>query len=171
MTEARKEAYAAMRRYPRPTRTGLCGCGCGTSTPIATTSNSRTGTFKGEPTLYLTGHQARGVKRGEGRYVNNLGYVLLRMPDHPQAHKGYVLEHRWVMEQKLGRPLLSSEPVHHRNHDRTDNRPENLQLLDRHEHGKQHGRPKGIPIPPEQRARISEQMKLIWAKRREAKAG
>ena len=38
------------------------------------------------------------------------------------------MQHRLVMAQVIGRPLLASERVHYKNGDRQDNRPENLEL-------------------------------------------
>lgn len=66
------------------------------------------------------------------------GYVWVWNPDaaermRPGTKKAYVLEHRLVMEQMLGRPLLPEENVHHKNGVRDDNRPANLELWTKHQ--------------------------------------
>lgn len=54
----------------------------------------------------------------------------MHCPDHPAAQSnGYVSEHRLVLERLLGRYLIPGEKVRHRNQDRADNRPENLELM------------------------------------------
>jgi hypothetical protein len=62
-------------------------------------------------------------------YVTNTGYRMLHMPGHPNAYaNGRVLEHIVVMAETLGRPLAKGESIHHRNGNRLDNRPQNLEL-------------------------------------------
>lgn len=60
-------------------------------------------------------------------------------------HKGNHRQHRYIMEQYLGRKLSRNEEVHHINHDKTDNRIENLEVLSSSEHRKKHSgkTPKG----------------------------
>ena len=67
-----------------------------------------------------------------GRIVNKDGYVEIYSPGHPNAkkHTHYILEHRLVMEEQLGRFLLKTEVVHHKNDVKTDNRPENLEVFE-----------------------------------------
>lgn len=45
-----------------------------------------------------------------------------------------VFEHRFLKEQELGRKLSNNEVVHHINHDKLDNRLENLMVMTRREH-------------------------------------
>jgi len=66
-----------------------------------------------------------------GRRLNHDGYVEVYTPGHPNAHKHnyYILEHRLVMEKMIGRYLTKSEVVHHRDSNKANNLPENLQLF------------------------------------------
>jgi transposase-like protein len=58
-----------------------------------------------------------------GRYMTSGGYIVLE-----PAMGERILEHRAVMAEMLGRPMRDHETVHHKNGDRADNRPENLEL-------------------------------------------
>jgi hypothetical protein len=68
-----------------------------------------------------------------GRRIDHKGYVLIFKPDYPGGKVGgkYVMEHKLVMEEHLGRRLRPGENVHHKNGVRHDNRLENLELWNR----------------------------------------
>lgn len=69
------------------------------------------------------------------------GRVGVYIPDHPRASgSGYVPRSRMVMEEKLGRLLGKNECVHHLNGDPRDDRIENLEVVSRSEHSKEHWR-------------------------------
>lgn len=68
-----------------------------------------------------------------GKYLTADGYYRVQRKGHPYAKEGgYVLEHRLVMEDHLGRFLERTEVVHHLNGIRTDNRLENLVVIGSH---------------------------------------
>jgi len=53
-------------------------------------------------------------------------------------------EHRYIMEQYLGRRLETKEVIHHLNEDTRDNRIENLRLMKDADHRKHHITPEAI---------------------------
>lgn len=89
-----------------------------------------------------TERRQRGPRHSKwrgGRITMKSGYTRVWVgADDPLASMrnsdGYVLEHRLVMAQSLGRPLTTHESVHHLDGDRSNNTVENLQLRQRH-HG------------------------------------
>lgn len=82
-----------------------------------------------------------------GQTVDGSGRVLIRVKGHPHPQKShpdrdyaYVYRYRLVMEGHLGRYLLPSEDVHHKNGNKTDDRIDNLQVMSRSDHTKLHAR-------------------------------
>ena len=70
-------------------------------------------------------HQWKG-----GTRKDKDGYILVHKPDHPSSRRGYIRQHRLIMESMIGRYLTDTEVVHHKNDNPSDNRTENLELYD-----------------------------------------
>lgn len=69
------------------------------------------------------------------KIVSKGDYNYVHVPDHP---KKYVLEHRIVMENHLGRLLNSNEVVHHKDGNKKNNDISNLEVMDKKEHNRLH---------------------------------
>lgn len=68
--------------------------------------------------------------KGKGWLHKATGYIVMV---HPKTGKK-ILQHRYVMESDIKRPLLRHENVHHKNRIKTDNRLDNLELMTSSEH-------------------------------------
>lgn len=102
-----------------------CACGCGEQTSY---------TFKwGHHTrLFTPEEQARRAGFNDGSTLRDTG-----------EKKGYRKvgqrhEHRRVMEEKIGRPLTRNDIVHHKDENKRNNDPDNLELMTRAEHIRHH---------------------------------
>lgn len=94
----------------------------------------------------IKGHMRSGQKTGPqcGRvYVRRQdrhGYIKIYAGNHPFADgRKMILEHIAIAEVSIGRRLLPTEVVHHKNHNKTDNRLENLEIMERTAHCILHG--------------------------------
>ena len=115
-----------------------CKCGCKQLRPKYDTKN--------RIREYVYGHSPKGRfddtnaranhnQWNGGTSVNDSGYIIEKRWGHPRAHNGYVRQHVLAVEDFLTGNLgyqvyLSKElVVHHKNHNRTDNRIENLEVI------------------------------------------
>lgn len=106
-----------------------------------------------------------------GIHIGKNGYLYFRRPHHPHAnHAGYVLAHRLVVEEHLGRYLLPTEVVHHKDGNPANNDISNLEVFSSNG---QHLRAtlKGVRhnMTPEGRKKLSELSRNRWRLHREGK--
>ena len=118
-------------------------------------------TKESDPRVYVASNKQKGKRFGTikpidysekrrvinpplGRKRNNRGYIMIYEPEWPSAShlnswRGYVFEHRYVMEKHLGRSLDSKEVIHHLDGDKEHNHLVNLFLCkDAKEHEEIH---------------------------------
>jgi hypothetical protein len=95
--------------------------------------------------LAITQTRSMGPRVGRGRgrnkdgYAGGHGYVKVFQPNHPNANsRGEVFEHRFVMANTIRSPLRRDEDVHHRDMNKANNDPTNLEILSRPEHTRMH---------------------------------
>jgi len=143
---------AAMPRY-RTRNQNVCACGCGRLAPIVYLKSGRRKGHVAHYRRFVPGHGNKDWGRrqrlrpigatdrqaiGATRIHNARPGLAYRQIKAGPGRKGWRFEHRVVMEHHLGRPLLRSEHVHHKNHDTLDNRIENLELMTPSEHHREH---------------------------------
>ena len=79
-------------------------------------------------------------KWADGKFKVNEGLGWINSQGYRYLIRGgkEIAEHRFVMENFLGRKLESKEHIHHKNGIRNDNRLENLEVLTERQHHRSH---------------------------------
>jgi len=87
---------------------------------------------------------AKGQKHLQERFSQ--GYKYVYKPNHQNRNqKGWIFEHRYVMSEKLGKPLKKDDVVHHIDGNKLNNDIENLELRKMGGRRKYHGVPVFCP--------------------------
>lgn len=131
--------YDLRERYPMI----ICNCGCG--------ELMHSVDYHGNKIYTKRSHHTKGSRNPRwigGLIVTHDGYIRIYKPYHIFQRYNYVYYHRLVLEQylsiKYNMPIyiLPYFDVHHKNGTSLDNRPENLEYLDKREHKQKHKAPK-----------------------------
>lgn len=117
------------RQYEGGKSTCVLAAELGVNTGTICTQLRKAGAIM-RPRTYYTGEQNK-LWSG-GKFITKQGYVRLESRIWGKDAGRY--EHTVVAASKIGRPLRRGEIVHHKNGNRGDNRPENLEVIDRVEH-------------------------------------
>ena len=81
------------------------------------------------------------IMKEELKKFDKKGYILIYKPNHSysKTKKGWIYEHRSVVEDFIKRNLKPHECIHHVDEDKTNNKIENLMIFRSHkEHSKFH---------------------------------
>jgi len=90
-------------------------------------------------TKYMIRSREKHYRWKGGRTTTSQGYIAIARKHHPYSDcRGYVMEHRYLMELELGRYLTKYEEVDHINGIKTDNRIENLRIMSKGQHTQRH---------------------------------
>ena len=93
----------------------------------------------GNKTRFKKGSKPHNFRGYTIKKTKNTFYKLIFMPEHPNCdNRGYVKEHRLVIEKEIGRYLTTEEEVHHKNYNGLDNNIDNLLLLSGADHKRIH---------------------------------
>lgn len=117
---------AGMPHYRQPKAQGVIHgrwIACDNCGGIAPAIPYNKGRYCSQACAYADRKGAKHPNWTGGRSTERSGYVRINPPDGER-----MLEHRYVMEQQLGRPLQPHEHVHHRDGKRDNNDPANLEL-------------------------------------------
>lgn len=125
LEHARGLCNAHYKAARKPVGATPCACGCGAMALRVFVNGHNTRLMPAE-------EQARRGQLNDGSALRDTGACKT------YRKVGQRHEHRTVAEQKLGRPLLPGEIVHHEDLDKRNNAPGNLEVMTQAEHARLH---------------------------------
>lgn len=124
-----------------PSQAGMtywqCLCACG-KTALVSSKLLRNGDTKSCGCLH-TEHAMVNVRNNE----KEIGYKRVHKQSgrvEIRTESGFIYEHVYVLECKIGRKLYPHEVSHHKDENKSNNSPDNLELMERGAHTALHNR-------------------------------